>query len=107
MADYVGQQLGNYRLLRLLGEGSFAAVYLGEHLYLERPAAIKILHVDMESKTHEAFLREARTIADNGSFTRLRFSERAGGRICTPIALPTAPAAINKGVPSRKKSPSL
>src|SRR5450759_5681468 len=63
MADYVGQQLCNYRLLRLLGQGSFAAVYLGEHLYLERLAAIKVLHVHMEPKTHEAFLREARTIA--------------------------------------------
>ncbi len=63
MADYVGQQLGNYRLLRLLGQGSFAAVYLGEHLYLERLAAIKILHMQIEPETHEAFLREARTIA--------------------------------------------
>ena len=63
MADRVGQQLGNYRLLRLLGQGSFAAVYLGEHLYLERPAAIKVLHVQMEPATFESFRREARTIA--------------------------------------------
>ena len=30
MADRVGQQLGNYRLLRLLGQGGQASVYLGE-----------------------------------------------------------------------------
>src|SRR5437016_1746319 len=63
MADRVGQQLGHYRLLRLLGQGAFAEVYLGEHLYLERPAAIKVLHVQMEPKTQEQFRREARTIA--------------------------------------------
>ena len=63
MADRVGQQLGNYRLLRLLGRGAFAEVYLGEHLHLERPAAIKLLHVQMEQDTQEQFRREARTIA--------------------------------------------
>lgn len=63
MTNYVGHQFGNYRLLRVLGQGSFASVYLGEHLYLERLAAVKILHVRMEAKAHEAFRREARTIA--------------------------------------------
>lgn len=63
MTNHVGQQFGNYRLLRVLGQGNFAEVYLGEHRYLERPAAVKILHVQMEARTHKAFEREARTIA--------------------------------------------
>src|SRR5216110_3257989 len=63
MTDRVGQQLGNYRLLRMLGQGAYAAVYLAEHQYLERLAAIKVLHVRMEPGTHKSFLREARTIA--------------------------------------------
>ena len=63
MADRVGQILGNYQLLRLLGRGAFAEVYLAEHRYLEVPAAIKVLHVRMEPNTQEHFLREARTIA--------------------------------------------
>jgi serine/threonine protein kinase len=63
MADRVGQQLGHYRLLRLLGQGAFAEVYLGEHQYLERLAAIKVLHVQMKEDTQEPFRREARTIA--------------------------------------------
>ncbi len=34
MIDRVGQQLGNYRLIRSLGSGGFADVFLGEHVYL-------------------------------------------------------------------------
>jgi serine/threonine protein kinase len=63
MAERVGQFLGNYQLLRLLGQGAFAEVYLAEHRYLEVPAAIKVLHVRMEPDTHEQFRREAHTIA--------------------------------------------
>ncbi len=63
MVDFVGLQLGNYHLLRLLGQGAYAAVYLGEHQYLERPAAVKVLHIQMAPSSHEAFRREARTIA--------------------------------------------
>ena len=63
MAERVGQFCGNYQLLRLLGRGAFAEVYLAEHRYLEVPAAIKVLHVSIEPDTHEQFLREARTIA--------------------------------------------
>ena len=32
MVDRVGQQLGNYRLLRLLGQGGQASVYLGPRI---------------------------------------------------------------------------
>ncbi|HLZ60293.1 MAG TPA: protein kinase [Ktedonosporobacter sp.] len=63
MTDYIGQQVGNYRLLRLLGQGAFASVYLAEHRYLEIPTAIKMLHMRIEAETQESFLSEARTIA--------------------------------------------
>ena len=63
MTDLVGQSFGNYRLLRLLGAGTFAEVYLAEHGYLEVYAAIKVLHVRMVPSTHEQFRREAHTIA--------------------------------------------
>src|SRR5712691_9831874 len=63
MADRVGQQLGNYRLIQKLGEGGFADVYLGEHIYLKTQAAIKILHTRLAKDDMEEFLNEARTVA--------------------------------------------
>ena len=63
MADRVGQQLGNYRLDRLLGQGGFAEVYLGEHIYLGTLAAIKVLRTELDSDEIEHFHAEARTIA--------------------------------------------
>ncbi len=63
MADRVGQTLGNYQLEHLLGEGGFAEVYLGEHLFLKTKAAIKVLHTRLGKDELEGFLAEARTIA--------------------------------------------
>jgi eukaryotic-like serine/threonine-protein kinase len=63
MVDRSGLQLGNYRLVHLLGEGGFAEVYLGEHLYLETEAAIKILHTQLANDDIEQFRAEARIIA--------------------------------------------
>src|SRR5713101_3349996 len=63
MADRTGQQLGNYRLVRLLGQGGFAEVYLGEHIHLGTEAAIKLLHTQLASEDMDAFRNEARTIA--------------------------------------------
>ncbi len=66
MADSVngiGKQVGNYRLTRLLGHGGFADVYLGEHVYLNTQAAIKVLHTQLEDEGIEAFRNEALTIA--------------------------------------------
>src|SRR2546425_2846858 len=63
MAERVGQHLGNYRLLQELGRGSFADVYLGEHHYQKRLAALKLLHVPLSDKDIDRFLAEAQTLA--------------------------------------------
>jgi len=63
MADYVGQQLGNYRVLRLLGRGGFSEVYLGEHAYLKNHAALKVLRTQLSEEDTEEFLQEAQTLA--------------------------------------------
>jgi len=56
----LGQQVGNYRLTAWLGQGGFADVYLGEHIYLKTQCALKMVHVPLSEDT---FLNEARTIA--------------------------------------------
>jgi eukaryotic-like serine/threonine-protein kinase len=63
MADRTGQQFGHYRLVRLLGRGGFAEVYLGEHLRLKTQTAIKVLYTALEKDDIEGFLREAQTVA--------------------------------------------
>ena len=63
MGDRIGQQLGNYRVTRKLGEGGFAEVYLGEHIHLGTQAAIKVLRAQLTSDDADKFRLEARTIA--------------------------------------------
>src|SRR5205085_9484365 len=64
MNDRAGLQLGNYKLIRLLGQGGFADVYLGEHIYLKTPAAIKVLQTRLAREDLQGFLNEARAIAN-------------------------------------------
>ncbi len=49
MKDLIGQQLGNYRLVSLLGRGGFAEVYLSQHIRLRTQAAIKVLHTHLST----------------------------------------------------------
>src|SRR6059058_3100404 len=64
MADSsIDQRLGNYRLIRLLGHGGFADVYLGEHIHLNTLAAIKVLDARLTADEITQFRNEARTIA--------------------------------------------
>ena len=58
-----GQQLGQYRLLRFLGRGGFAEVYLGEHIHLHTQAALKVLRMSLTEEVRRQFLTEARIIA--------------------------------------------
>ncbi|GCE08552.1 protein kinase domain-containing protein [Dictyobacter aurantiacus] len=66
MAYDVSKKLGNYRLLEVLGQGGFADVYLGEHVYLKTSAAIKVLRLQLSQDALARFLGEARTIARLG-----------------------------------------
>ena len=62
MADRVGQQLDDYRLIRLLGAGNFGEVYLGEHIHYQTQVAVKVLKIHLTPDTLKDFLNEARTV---------------------------------------------
>ncbi len=57
------QQLGKYRLTGFLGKGSYAEVYLGEHVYLKTPAALKVMLDPMTDQQMNALLIEAQLVA--------------------------------------------
>jgi serine/threonine protein kinase len=62
ITNLIGRQLGSYRLTKLLGEGGFASVYLGQHVQIAaQQAAIKVLHLTQVNT--QQFRQEAETIA--------------------------------------------
>jgi len=63
--DLSGRQLGDFRLLRRLGRGAMAEVYLAEQSQLKRRVAVKILRPDLaDDRTYlKRFEREAQAAA--------------------------------------------
>ena len=60
----VGAVIGNYQLVRKLGEGGMGVVYLGQHTLLGRHAAIKVLLPALSARTDivNRFFNEARAV---------------------------------------------
>jgi serine/threonine-protein kinase len=58
----IGTVVNNYQVVSILGEGGMGAVYLAEHPFMGRKAAIKVLRKDLaEDRTLvERFMNEAR-----------------------------------------------
>ncbi len=63
MVDLSGQRLGHYKLIRLIGRGGSADVYLARNINLRSLCAIKILRMPLIRKGRRMFLREARLAA--------------------------------------------
>ena len=64
MVDLTGRSLGNWRLLRRIGEGAFGWVYEGRHLHSRQRAAIKVLKPEAITAGHQVrFLSEIRALA--------------------------------------------
>lgn len=64
MTDYSDKRAGNYTILRKIGDGGFATVYLAQHSVLEKKAAVKFLLQDWigEPDVVSRFFDEARTM---------------------------------------------
>ena len=58
----LGQTVGNYKLEKILGRGGMGTVYAGEHVYIKKPVAVKVLHPQFARfpDAVNRFLREAR-----------------------------------------------
>jgi serine/threonine protein kinase len=63
--DYIGKNIGNYNILKLIGEGGMASVYEAKHIKLGTKAAVKILNpiLSANSQLRERFENEARLMA--------------------------------------------
>jgi eukaryotic-like serine/threonine-protein kinase len=80
----VGAVIGNYQLVRKLGEGGMGAVYLGHHQLLGRRAAIKVLLPELSARPDivNRFFNEARavtSISDPGIVQVFDFGYHADG----------------------------
>jgi serine/threonine-protein kinase len=64
----LGSQIANYTLIEFLGKGGMGVVYRGEHIYLHKQVAIKVLHEKYASQGDSVsrFLQEARAAATIG-----------------------------------------
>ena len=64
-ADLAGRQLGGYRLLRRLGRGAMAEVYLADQPSLGRQVAVKVLRRNLSTDATyvERFHQEAKAAA--------------------------------------------
>lgn len=62
----IGQKIGNYEVLSLLGRGGFGAVYKAKDSSLQRYAALKFLRSPLDSEYRRLFSREAQVIANLG-----------------------------------------
>ena len=66
MGERAGQQLGQYRLVQLIGQGGFGDVYLGEDISQLTPVAIKVMDIELAELTREdveSFLMHTRIAA--------------------------------------------
>jgi len=84
-APLIGQSFGKCRLLQFIGRGGMGSVYLGEHLFLKRRVAIKILSRDLSSDPEELARFEKEAIAaarlDHPNIVTIHDVDEENGRL--------------------------
>ena len=65
MADWLGRTIGKVRIDKYLARGGMGEVYLGTHLTLDRPVAVKVMHsfIEEDPGLLQRFQREAKVVA--------------------------------------------
>jgi serine/threonine protein kinase len=65
MSQWIGKTVGKVRIEKAIGKGGMAEVYLGTHLTLDRPVAVKVMHnyVEGDPDLQARFEREAKVVA--------------------------------------------
>src|SRR5512147_1808990 len=65
MPEWIGKTIGKVRIEKFLARGGMAEVYLGTHLTLDRPVAVKVLHsyIEEDAGLLARFQREAKVVA--------------------------------------------
>src|SRR5947209_7797779 len=84
--SFIGNQIGNYRIIAELNSGSYGIVYLGKHIIFDDDpiVAIKLIHAHLRSpQEHDQFIQEARLLK----------------KLKHPYILPIKEAGIHNGLP--------
>ncbi len=65
MTDWIGKTIGKVNIQKMLGRGGMAVVYLGQHITLNQPVAVKVMlsHLEDQPEARARFEREARVVS--------------------------------------------
>ncbi|MCP4447061.1 MAG: protein kinase [Myxococcales bacterium] len=69
MVFQIGQEVGNYRILKRLGAGGMGEVFLAEHPLIGKTVALKVIHQDMNVNKDlvARFINEAKAVSTIGN----------------------------------------
>jgi serine/threonine protein kinase len=113
--DLIGQNVGSYRVIKLLGKGGMGAVYMAEHPVIGSRVAIKFLHPQYatDRKIVDRFFNEARVVNVIGHDNILKIldldvtednrhyfvMEFLNGKPLQDLVLPDVPMTLQVGGP--------
>ena len=89
MSELIGNELGAYRIIEILGAGGMSTVYKAYHAALERHVAIKVLpeQMGLDDVLRQRFQQEVRVIAglQHAHILPIFDYGEDRGRLCKPF----------------------